>query len=400
VVASAALTLLIAVAASAWILATEHEAPHPAAAYEPRPAVRWPLSDARGRALRDDALRRAQVRLAPAQRPRIDAEIQEDEIACRFLASAPSGTSAKFDCVLPGGEVVKVKYGRNPELAAEVAATRLVTALGYAADRMSIARRLRCDGCPRYPFMAMSLLHALGLAQRYPARGNPNGYSDFEWVAIERRFPAAAIETAAARGWAWWELDRVDPSSGATRVELDAFRLLAAFLAHWDNKQENQRLVCLDPAGATDAPCARPVAMMQDLGATFGPAKANLAGWRDLPVWSDRRTCTVSMERMPWQGGTFPPTQISEAGRLLLGAQLAAIPDAEVRELFRAARFPEHYRSTDDERDLAAWTAAFRDRVQQIVTAGPCREEGVVRGSGVRGSGVRGSAFAGSTAVQ
>ena len=30
------------------------------------------------------------------------------------------------------------------------------------------------------------------------------------------------------------------------RADLDALRLLARVLAHWDNKSENQRLVCLD----------------------------------------------------------------------------------------------------------------------------------------------------------
>jgi hypothetical protein len=274
--------------------------------------------------------------------------------------------------VLENGEVVKVKYGRNPEVAAEVAATRLLSALGYPADRMSIARRVRCDGCPRFPFLAMRLLQLTHLHGWYPVHGSEDGYSDFEWVAIERKFKGAAIDTVDRKGWAWWELKNVDPTVGASREELDALRLLAVFLAHWDNKSENQRLVCLDEPTSVDRPCTQPLAMVQDLGATFGPSKVNLARWRSTPVWKDRASCTVSMEGMPWHGGTFPEARISEGGRAPVARQLAAITDDQMRSLFRAARFPEHYSTTSDQKDLDAWTAAFRLRVDQIVSAGPC----------------------------
>jgi hypothetical protein len=237
---------------------------------------------------------------------------------------------------------------------------------------MTIAPRVRCDGCPRDPFVAMQLLSLTGLRSRFPAHGVADGYSEFEWVAVERKFEAAAIELIDAKGWAWWELDAVDPAAGASSADLDALRLMAVFLAHWDNKADNQRLVCLDTDAGTDRPCARPLAMLQDLGATFGPSKVNLARWREAPVWADRATCAVSMEHMPFKGGTFPERRISEAGRAQLAAQLASLSSNDVRALFRAARFPEHYSSTDDDKDLEAWTDAFMHRRDQIVNAGPC----------------------------
>jgi hypothetical protein len=43
------------------------------------------------------------------------------------------------------------------------------------------------------------------------------------------------------------------------------------------------------------------------------------------------------------------------------------LTDADVRSLFAYARFPEHQSGTDDGKDLDAWTAAFRSRVDQIV---------------------------------
>lgn len=362
----------LAIGASAWVLATEHNEGVDATFAPPRPDMKWPVSPRHGNEVRHDALRRAQVRRDTANPPILDLNVLEPAFSCRFLAEVPTGTSAKFDCVLESGQVVKVKYGRNPEVAAEVAATRLVEALGFAADRMSIAPRVRCDGCPRFPFLAMRLLQFVGLHARFPPHGSNTGYSDFDWVAVERKFGGAAIETTDSQGWGWWELKYVDHNVGATREDLDALRLLAVFLAHWDNKSDNQRLVCLDETAALDRTCRRPVAMMQDLGATFGPSKLNLGRWRDMPVWTDRPSCTVSMEAMPWQGGTFPEARIGEAGRARLARQLTAITDAEVRSLFRAARFPAYYSATDDDKDLDAWTAAFRHRVDQIVSAGPC----------------------------
>jgi hypothetical protein len=370
-VATAAIAALLAAFATAWALATEYREPAALHVNKPRHHATWPMTVGRASHLRDDAFHRARVRLG-TEAPGIDLDIVEPPLSCRFLADVPTGTSPKFDCVLPDGTVVKVKYGRNPEVAAEVAATRLVSALGYAADRMSIAPRVRCYGCPRYPFLAMQLLHLAGLFGRFPTQGSDDGYSDFEWVAIERRFDAPTIELPEHKGWAWWELGSIDPVLGASRAELDALRLLAMFLAHWDNKDENQRIVCLDPSGGVDATCDRPLLMIQDLGATFGPPKANLARWRSTNVWSDRATCSISMKPMPFAGGTFPDVQVTEAGRVDLLERLSALSDDDIRTLFREARFPEHYSATDDEKDVEAWSSAFWNRVQQLRDAGPC----------------------------
>ena len=164
-------------------------------------------------------------------------------LECRFLAKQADGTSAKFDCALADGRTVKVKYGRNPEIHAETLATRLLSALGFPADRVAIVPRLRCYGCPRFPFVTMQLFQFLGAEHLLAPHGYDDGYTDFAWVAVEARFPAPAIETPAHKGWGWFELDALVDASAA---DLGALRLLAVFLAHWDNKSDNQRLVCLD----------------------------------------------------------------------------------------------------------------------------------------------------------
>jgi hypothetical protein len=107
--------------------------------------------------------------------------------------------------------------------------------------------------------------------------------------------------------------------------------------------------------------------MIQDLGATFGPTKVNLARWRELPIWSDRASCTVSMTALPFGGASFPDVRISEGGRARLAARLAAIDDADLERLFGRARFPQFQAGTDDQGDIRAWTAAFRHRASQIL---------------------------------
>jgi hypothetical protein len=371
-----AITVGLALVGISWLSAAEYPSLPPAGDFEPRRLEPWMFTGPDADARRRDALRRAVFQIERSEREALElddlaafhAELSHPVPACRFVNAEPSGTSAKFDCVFRGGLVVKVKYGRNPEIHAEAAATTLLRALDYPADSVVVVPRLRCFGCPRLPFLAMHLQAAFGFPVLAEA-GHDNGYTDFEWVAVERKFPAHPMETPSGEGWSWWELE----DSGRPPADVDAIRLLAMFLAHWDNKDQNQRLVCLDgPPPGPDAECARPVAMIQDLGGTFGPTKVNLARWRDLPVWQDPGACLVSMRTYPYDGASFGDVQISEAGRTRIGERLAAMTDSEIARIFADARFPRFQVGTGEERDLKAWTAAFRHRADQIIAAGPC----------------------------
>jgi hypothetical protein len=200
--------------------------------------------------------------------------------------------------------------------------------------------------------------------------GFEDGYTDFPWTAVEQRFPARAIETPSHTGWAWFELD----DSDAPPSDIGAFRLLAVFLAHWDNKADNQRLVCLDDVALNARPidCSRPLLMIQDLGSTFGPTKLNVATWSAQPVWKDRARCLVTMRHLPFHGSTFTDVQIPETGRAELARRLSSLSASAIRQMLTAARVPQFHSSTDDARDLEVWTAAFRSRISQITDAGPC----------------------------
>ena len=64
---------------------------------------------------------------------------------------------------------------------------------------------------------------------------------------------------------------------------------MAVFLAHWDNKSENQRLVCLSEDDSPDGRCQKPFAMLQDVGSSFGPPKIDLKTWEGSAIWANRR---------------------------------------------------------------------------------------------------------------
>jgi hypothetical protein len=69
-------------------------------------------------------------------------------VSCDYVERRRRGRLPKFTCEVAPGDNVKVKFGSgNGEVYAEVAATRLLWALGFGADRMYPVRVL-CRGCP------------------------------------------------------------------------------------------------------------------------------------------------------------------------------------------------------------------------------------------------------------
>jgi hypothetical protein len=303
-------------------------------------------------------------------------DLSPDEVvSCQFVVEPVNGRTSKFHCRLPSGEVLKVKYGRaNGELYAEVAATRLLRALGFGADEMYVVKKVLCFGCPRFPFQALRCRDATGL-DKLCLGGDPNYERavEFEHAVIERRIDGRRLETVDRQGWAWYELDRIDPARGGSpRSHVDALRLVAVILAHWDNKAENQRLICPPAAERPDGSCASPLALMHDLGSTFGPLKLDLPNWQRTAVWDDPQRCRVSMEQLPFEGATFPVAHISEEGRVFLLDLLQQVSASQLRDLFEGSRVALFDGVTAEGRDAAAWARAFADKVRQVREAGPC----------------------------
>jgi hypothetical protein len=334
-------------------------------------------------AVHDEALRRAQVWIEPAT-PIPDARPGENPagsdtfasnavVSCRFRPGGVAGSTPKFDCELAGGEKVKIKYGRNnPEVYAEVAATRLLATLGFPTDRMYVVGRVRCFGCTKDPFKDLQCVNkGKSLDSCFPHL-DYGRHEDFDSAVIERPVEGRRIETTKERGWAWRELTKIDPSAGgATHAQVDALRLLAVFLGHWDNKSKNQRLLCLGESRRATG-CRHPLAMVQDLGATFGPNKLDLKNWAQTPIWADVETCGVSMSTLPYGGSTFPDARISEEGRTFLATRLRQLSTRQIRELFEGARVPRYPHKHVDALDVDNWVRTFEDKVRAIIDRAPC----------------------------
>jgi hypothetical protein len=171
--------------------------------------------------------RLAAIRVAQVWRPTTIASMEirsgpEDEkgfapnavVACKYVDNKGSGRSPKFNCRTADGDEVKVKYGQtNGEVYGEVAASRLLWALGFGADHMYPVQ-VQCRDCPSDP--------ARDSRERRPeVLFNP--------AAIERKMPGEEMESSPDSGWSWRELNLVDEESGgAPRAHRDAFKLLAA----------------------------------------------------------------------------------------------------------------------------------------------------------------------------
>jgi hypothetical protein len=361
-------TAVILTAALPWLCCGEGGAREPES---PAPGVAANLLRHR-----EDALARAKVWQEPPA-PIAQADLRNgppgpfndsDDIVCRYKPKFTRGQTPKFYCALPEGRVIKVKYGRlNAEPRTELAASRLLAALGFGADRTFVVKSVRCAGCPTYPHPRWGLLNLL-----FARAGDRVRFAD---AAIEDPMPGRSIEAGETEGWAWYELEKIDPArGGASRAERDALSLMAVFLANWDNKARNQRLVCLRGGDTADGGCSKPFAYLQDVGATFGPKGLNLEGWRANPIWADPAACRVSMKSLPYQGATFPDTVISEGGRRFLAEKLKQLRPQQVRDLFTAAGFTEYARNSEAARNVDNWVAAFEDKVRQIADRPPCPE--------------------------
>ncbi|MGE3510154.1 MAG: hypothetical protein AB7N65_14880 [Vicinamibacterales bacterium] len=345
------------------------------------------------KAVRDGLLRRAQVWMAPPPLGDPAALERNPEgpggfeasasVECRFEASGVGGSTPKFDCELPDGDEVKVKYGRdNPEVFSEVIASRLLAAIGFPADRMYVVERVRCFGCPPEPFKALQCLNdGTPKAQCFPKIDYDKSVT-FEDAVIERPIKGLRIELRRDRGWRWDELSKIDPAAGgAPRSHVDALRLMGVFLAHWDNKSKNQRLLCPGtPKSGVDGkaisqvapPCDMPLAMVHDLGDAFGPFKLDLEGWRQFPVWADAAACRVSMMTLPYGGSTFPDTTISEAGRAFLAERLRALTPDHLRALLSGARLERYRPAKGMTFPIDEWVHTFQEKIAAVVDRPAC----------------------------
>jgi hypothetical protein len=191
------------------------------------PAEEW--------ARRNDALARARIfRAEPFDSSSIDfaadpnrGVIDPNFTTCRYKPGEVSGTTPKFDCELPSGEKIKVKYGWTHEIPSETAGTRLLHALGFGADRVSRVETVRCYGCPFQPFHSRALLDMFKLA-RISINIDYSAHREFKRVSVERNLDGRRSRPAtSAMGVSRWTRRF---RAAARPTEVDALRLMAIFL--------------------------------------------------------------------------------------------------------------------------------------------------------------------------
>ena len=329
-------------------------------------------------AVRADALARARVWHEPEvalEQADLTTNAGDDDplapaqpLTCKFLPKAASGTTPKFDCVLPDGEVVKIKYGGSAEVYGEVAAARLLAALGFGADRMDLVERVRCFGCPYSPFRTYQMLEMARVDGAYTDRIDYDHYADFAWVSVERRLPGSSIDTPDTKGWAFFELDRIDPArGGAPKAHVDALRLMAVLMHHWDNKSENQRLVCLSDPGTAPLACPRPYAFLQDVGSTFGPNKLDFERWSARPVFARSRVVRGGHEGPALRGRHLRAAWSSaRRGGASWPAGCAGSPTRSSPRSSPPRASPRYHKGRGPGADVAAWVGAFRRKAEEI----------------------------------
>ncbi len=324
----------------------------------------------------------------------------DQEITCDFVPKVLEGWTEKFLCRLDDGRILKVKYvagDRYKEVYGEVLGTRLFWALGFYADRM-LPVRVTCRGCPRLPWKYVNKrknkrsFDKDGLIRALPAEAEVGTYT-FDPAAMEEKLDAEPIEERENQGWSWKALKRVDPSlGGATKAEIDALKLLNAFVQNADDKFKQNSLVCprneLVTSAAGDVTCRRPVLYVDDLGAvfgkggftTFGPGRVDYAGWKKRPVWRNPRSCKARLASIGWivRTSTLRNPRISEEGRALLAKQLGELSDAQIADLFRAARIERLHQTMPDgssgrrEVTVADWVALFKKKRDEITKHPGC----------------------------
>lgn len=288
-------------------------------------------------------------------------------ISCAFLEpdpqDPPGGKTPKFTCRDKNGKKYKIKYGiDNGEVYAEVAASRLLWALGFPTDNYYPVR-VECQGCPKDPWTyiedALSgQLGRIGGDDRWKQELWEKGDRLFIPAVVELKFDGAVIEQHDKQGWGFGEFVNFEDLSRQEQIYREGLLIMMGLLQHADNKDQQQRLQCSKDQmvkladGALD--CNRPTALVHDLGWTFGHgwkandpiniSRMNLDEWVSTPVFANS-ACKINPHSIPdmflvpkSQRRSWHPVQVSEAGRAFIASRLNALSRKQIEDIFRVSR--------------------------------------------------------------
>ncbi len=249
----------------------------------------------------------------------------------QFVKEDLSGTNPKFIVTDEAGKKWKIKLGA--EAKPEVAASRLVWAVGYFTNENYLVPQLRITGLPAHLHRGRQFISADG---------------EVRDARLQRMDKSEAKEG----NWQW----KQDLFTG-TR-ELNGLRVLMALINNWDLKDENNKIV-IEKAG--DAP--HEIYYVSDLGASFGPSgivpglsksRGNLTAYQSsrfitkltpqsVNFATPRRAALIELANprqfvmrlhLRWIGRNIP-----RADAKWMAGLLERLSPAQIRDAFRAAGY-------------------------------------------------------------
>ena len=271
-----------------------------------------------------------------------------------FIEEDKTGTSPKFVVRDARGVTWKVKLGEEAQ--AETVAVRLVWAVGYFAEEAYYLARAEIRGLQRL------------------SRGRQ--FVEGEGVVRGARFEPRRADMKRGERWDWED----NPFSG-TR-ELDGLKVLMVLLNNYDIRPDNNSVLLMkNPLNGQAEACYA----VTDLGATLGRAgglggkrsKNNLQdflstrfvlGAEDQKVQFDFHT---RPKKMGIFASIFNPSyykrqakkerimrDIPVAHARWIGSLLAQLSDAQLRDAFKAANYPDV--------TIEKYVEAIRGRINQL----------------------------------
>ncbi len=356
-----------------------------------------------------------------------------EEIQCKFVEPDPNdmmgGRTPKFLCDPgTGNKPFKVKYDStlagcptrtlhaNVATSAEILATRLLWALGFKADSM-YAAKVTCENCPQEPWTYIKNTYKLSFKEKFvdsltgfvcsdfPNEKNLRSTRTFFPTAIEKKDKSDKIETKEIAGWGFNEiflpqnLSRSELKAKRQRIHREALAMMAAFLEHWDNKSENQRLACLDKDDQKDG-CHEPFLIIQDPGFTFGSGykplenltkgksllgvvenDASASKWLKESMWQngDSSRCIVKVNAYYLEKFTLTTQKVTPEGVNFFKSLFSRLSDQQIADLMEAGQVETTRGGI--QRDNAAdagktsksdWVNAFKEKVKRDIMESKC----------------------------
>ena len=256
----------------------------------------------------------------------------------KFVEEEAKGTQPKIEVTDANGEKWKVKFGK--EVHSEVAATRLLWALGYYVEETYFVDAGKIEGITQ-----------LRRAKEFIA---PDG--SFAGARFEKR-PKNIERTKIA--WAWGD----NPFLGTK--ELSGLRILMTMINNWDTRRVSKNNIVLRitaPGGVVED-----WYVVEDLGSSFGKMGRYMFVTRNRWDLDDFRTqkfidgVSGNMLDLHYQGGARSINKVPLDHARWFSGLLSQLTDNQVRRAFEAAEA--------NKSEIDGFSTRIMEKIRELQTA-------------------------------